>query len=140
MAPANAAAVLSGLTAGEVEGVLAEVQAETGVELTARDREGGVVLEAVGVQAHASTPDEGRNAITALLDVVSQLALEEDGAFATAKALHQLFPYGDNRGRPWASPWPTRPLEKLTLTPVPAEAGSGRVPGPVRRPGPHLRQ
>lgn len=116
VAPANAAAVLSGLTAGEVEGVLAEVQAETGVELTARDREGGVVLEAVGVQAHASTPDEGRNAITALLDVVSRLALEEDGAFATAKALHQLFPYGDNRGKALGIAMADAASGELTLT------------------------
>ncbi len=98
VAPANAAALLSGLTAAEAAPVLAEVQARTGVTLTARDREGGVALEAVGVQAHASTPDEGKNAITALLDAVSRLELEEDGAFATAKALHQLFPYGDNQG------------------------------------------
>lgn len=116
VAPANGAAFVSGLTAAEVSPVLEQVQKDTGVTLTARDQQGGVALEAIGVQAHASTPDEGKNAITALLTAVAALPLEEDGAFATAKALHQLFPYGDNRGEALGIAMADEASGQLTLT------------------------
>lgn len=116
VAPANAGARLGGVTAAQAAPVLERVQAETGVALTARDCPGGVALEAMGVQAHASTPDEGRNAITALLAAVAQLPLEEDGAFAAAKALHQLFPYGDNRGQALGIAMADEASGALTLT------------------------
>lgn len=116
VAPANGTAFVSGLTAAEVSPVLERVQQDTGVTLTARDQQGGVALEAVGVQVHASTPDEGKNAITALLSAVAALPLEEDGAFATAKALHQLFPYGDNRGQALGIAMADEDSGALTLT------------------------
>lgn len=116
VAPANGNAFVSGLTAAEVAPVLEQVQRDTGVTLTVRDQQGGVALEAVGVQAHASTPDEGKNAITALLEAVAALPLEEDGAFATVKALHQLFPYGDNRGRALGIAMADEDSGALTLT------------------------
>lgn len=56
----------------------------------------GETLETVGRAAHASTPDEGDNAVTAM---VERLAAMEGGGFDVFRALCRAFPHGDNAGR-----------------------------------------
>lgn len=99
VAPANCAAVVKGLSAEAVQPVLAGVQARTGVEFAAGESDAGLTITATGVQAHASTPDEGKNAITAMLEVLSSLPLGQDAPAEAVRQLHALFPYGDNAGR-----------------------------------------
>ena len=98
VAPGDASARISGLTAADVSNVLSRVQERTGVALTAEDGD-GLILRAHGVQAHASLPDEGKNAITALLEAVAELPLAENPQLTTVRQLSALFPYGDNAGR-----------------------------------------
>ena len=57
-----------------------------------------LTIEATGKQAHASRPHEGKNAITAMLTLLSRLPLAEDAASKAAKDLHGFFPYGDDHG------------------------------------------
>lgn len=99
VAPANCKAVLMGASLAEVREVLAKVTGETGVELTAQEAGETLVITAVGVQAHASTPDEGKNATMATLEALSCLPLAQGEAETTVRRLHDCFPYGDNRGK-----------------------------------------
>ena len=99
VAPANCSALVKGLHAEDVQPVLAEVRSRTGVDFAAAESEEGLTLTATGIQAHASVPDDGKNAITALLEVLVSLPLSQDAPFRTVRQLHELFPYGDNAGR-----------------------------------------
>ena len=96
--PPEAEALVLGLTAGEVAGACAAAQAETGVTFTATDAAGGVKIHALGRNAHASTPDEGNNAITALLFALIRLPLADCESTQAIRGLAALFPHGDNAG------------------------------------------
>ena len=99
VAPGFCMAELAGVTVEDVSRVCAEVTARTGVAITPKAVEGGIVVESRGAEAHASTPDEGKNAITALLEALCALPLADTPAFGCAKALHAFFPFGDNEGK-----------------------------------------
>lgn len=49
-----------------------------------------------GKGAHASTPESGRNALTALFTIISRL--DKAGAYPHISALTRLFPYGETDG------------------------------------------
>lgn len=116
VAPANCTARIVGIPAEEAAPILADVDARTGVKLTAQERENGLVLTAVGVEAHAAYPDGGKNAITAMLEALCLLPLAEDEAGKTIRNLHRLFPYGDNEGKALGIAMSDEVSGKLTLT------------------------
>lgn len=98
VAPGNCTALIRGLLAADVQAAMAEIREKTGVLFTAVETGDLLRLDAAGVQAHASTPDEGKNAITAMLELLARLPLAEDKATETVRHLNKLFPYGDNGG------------------------------------------
>jgi len=98
VAPGNCTALIRGLREADLRDAMADIRARTGVLFSASEAEGLLKLEATGVQAHASTPDEGKNAITAMLELLTRLPLARDKGMETVHALHRLFPYGDNGG------------------------------------------
>ena len=55
-------------------------------------------ITAIGAGAHASSPEAGKNALTALLDLVSRLPLAECAQVEYVKKLVKLFPHGDVHG------------------------------------------
>ena len=116
VAPANCKAVLSGTSLSQAREVLEEVTRQTGVELTAQEAGESLVITAVGLQAHASTPDEGKNAITATLEALCRLPLARGEAETTVRRLHDCFPYGDNRGKALGIAMEDRESGVLTLT------------------------
>jgi succinyl-diaminopimelate desuccinylase len=71
---------------------------KTGVSFSLEESGGALVLRAKGVGTHASYPDEGKNALTALLALLATLPLADSEGFSKIKALAALFPYGDNAG------------------------------------------
>ena len=99
VAPGNCAAAITGLTVQDVTPAMQDVQARTGVSFSAQAEGGGVAIRASGVQAHAAHPDGGKNAITAMLELLCALPLAQDEAAAAIRALHRFFPYGDNEGK-----------------------------------------
>lgn len=99
VAPGNCTALIKGLQMTDVQSVMEAMQEKTGVAFAAVEMEDLLKLEATGVQVHASTPDEGKNAITAMLELLTWLPLMEDKALETVRTLNKLFPYGDNFGK-----------------------------------------
>lgn len=116
VAPANCTARILGLKAQEISGILADTAASTGVSLTAQDTDSGVVITAAGAECHAAHPDEGRNAITAMLQALCGLPLAEDAAALAVRQLHALFPYGDNAGKALGIAMEDAVSGSLTLT------------------------
>ena len=96
--PAKAEAVFKGVDVDAVRKICAQKEPQLGVTLTVQEKDNLVTLRAKGTAAHASTPDLGVNAITALLDVISALPLDESDSFRTLKGLSLLFPHGDTKG------------------------------------------
>ncbi len=56
-------------------------------------------VEVRGQAAHASTPQEGKNALTAALRLISALPLAVDEGQQALDALNELFPYEDTCGK-----------------------------------------
>ena len=96
--PPEAQCTILGLSPADVEAVCAQVSAATGATLTARQAEDGVTLHCAGKNAHAASPDEGINAIQALLEALARLPLADCSSTRYLQSLHTLFPFGDTRG------------------------------------------
>jgi len=116
VAPGNCTAVIRDISAETVRPVLETVTLATGVTFEAKERQGILTLEATGEQSHASRPDDGRNAITAMLEVLHKLPLYPDAAAKAARDLNRLFPYGDNGGKALGIAMEDAVSGKLTLT------------------------
>ena len=98
VAPGNCTVKLRSLTAADVAAAMEAVSASSGVDFVAAEDNGVLTIEATGLPAHAARPFEGKNAITATLELLTKLPLAEDAAMKTVRQLHKLFPYGDNFG------------------------------------------
>ena len=96
--PGEAEAVLTGLTAPAVGAALAKVAEETGVAFSAKAEGDGCRISAKGVGGHASTPEVGNNAVTALLKLLAALPLADCDSTRAIHALATLFPHGDHGG------------------------------------------
>lgn len=98
VAPGDCTAALRGMSKADVEAAMVEVCQKTGVRFEAREEGGILTIQATGVQAHASRPQDGQNAITAMLELLAKLPLAQDTAAAAVGHLNRFFPYGDNHG------------------------------------------
>ncbi len=97
--PPEAQAVVLGLKAPDVRPLCGAVEGKSGAVFTVTDMVGGVRIHCAGRNAHAARPEEGINAIQALLEVLAQLPLADCESTRAVKGMHQLFPYGDTRGK-----------------------------------------
>ena len=68
-----------------------------GVEILREIKDNTVVITAVGKGAHASTPEGGKNALTALLELLSSLPLKGELS-DKVKLLSSMYPYGETDG------------------------------------------
>lgn len=96
--PGKAAATVEGLGAEVLEAVSAEVEAETGIRFQFAYNENLCTVTAVGAGAHASTPEDGNNAITGLLTLLARLPLAPCAQVEMIKKLLGLLPHGDVNG------------------------------------------
>lgn len=96
--PDTAQAVLEGLTASELSVYVREAEARTGIRFLLREENNQVVLEAHGTCAHASTPGEGNNAVTGLIDLLAGIPFADSESFRRLCAVKKLFPHGDWKG------------------------------------------
>lgn len=98
--PARATLVVAGVEAAAVEEAAARVTAQTNVAfITESQADGTVKVSAKGVAAHASTPAEGKNALTATLRLITALPLDATKGLTALLGLEALFPYEDTCGK-----------------------------------------
>ena len=96
--PGAASCGIVGASLEAVEAAIAETDAE-GVEIKASVcRHGNVHVTATGVAAHASLPENGRNAVCALLKMLSKLDLAPSSGNRALLALGKAIPFGDYNG------------------------------------------
>lgn len=95
--PAKAKALVLGLAAKDVKPYLANAEKKTRATFDVVDEAEGAVIYAQGVNAHASTPYEGVNALTALNTLLAALPLHGHGA-ELVRGLSRIFPHGDFYG------------------------------------------
>ncbi len=105
----RAYAVVKGKRCHDIKTKAADCAKMTGVEFELSPTPEGVRITAVGKSAHASTPDEGNNAITALLLLLSKLGM--------LKELSDLFPHGKTDGETFGLKCRDEISGELTMSP-----------------------
>lgn len=98
--PPEATAIIEGLSTKQIEEIAAKVTEATGAEFILSSAEGDVVtIQAVGVGAHASIPETGVNAITALLTLIISLPLADTEGQRLLQGVSRIFPHGDHEAK-----------------------------------------
>jgi len=96
--PDSANAVVEGLDESAVTAIFDTLSLD-GCRLECEKTENGLSLTVRGKTAHASLPQDGINAITALLRLLAALPLSTAPLHDQIKALAVLFPHGDYNGK-----------------------------------------
>ena len=94
--PGEACCRIEGMNAAEAESYYHALPC--GVKAAAAAVDGGVEISFKGTSAHASTPDEGINAVTGMIAYLSALPLANADEKETVSALCRLFPHGKVNG------------------------------------------
>ncbi len=97
MVPATAKAKVLGMTADQMSKYMTVAAEKTRCKFNAITEGDGVILTAEGVNAHASTPYEGNNALTALNEMLALLPIQGKSA-DVLRGLVKLFPHNDFYG------------------------------------------
>lgn len=128
--PDKAEAVLRGISYEEVYAVI--TSNSTGAVLTADTAENGdITISCVGRSAHASTPQAGINAVTALITVLNRLPLREGQQREIFRGLEDVFPFGETDGRSAALKIGDGKSGELTLTFSKFAMQDGKISGCV---------
>lgn len=96
--PDEAQAVIEGLSISELSEYIQSASERTGIRFSFREEEGKIILEAHGTCAHASTPEEGNNAVTGLIDLLAHIPFADSEGIRRLRAVNRLFPHGDWKG------------------------------------------
>ena len=114
--PADASAVVCGISAAEVEKTCSDVCGRLNVSYRITENDGDVSIKVTGVGAHASMPEVGNNGITALIALLCALPLADCESARTIKRLGELFPHGDGLGKGMGVAMADELSGELTLT------------------------
>lgn len=96
--PALCTAHVRGLSIETVTGKAAELEKRTGIRSDVTDRGTDVEIVTHGVSTHAIKADQGKNALTAMLDLLCALPLAETEQTSVLRRFHRLFGHGDVSG------------------------------------------
>lgn len=127
--PDKATAVLRGASYDEVRAAIRANRTEA--EITAATEENGdIVLHSSGRSAHASTPQAGINAVTALIALINRLPVsaEESEMF---RSLERTFPFGETDGKSASLKAEDKKSGALTLTFSKFSMQGGKITGCV---------
>lgn len=113
--PSKAVAVLEGLDLETVMEMTRSMEEETGIEFEIQDEHGKITLTAVGKNAHASTPEEGNNALTGMLMLLDRLPVKPSAMTEKIHSLLKLMPHGDTSGKALGIEMEDELSGKLTL-------------------------
>ena len=89
---------MAGLTNHDVRPIAEAWSRETEVNFTLTDTAAGLHIRAAGRGAHIGKPYLGRNAQTALVELLSKLPLADCGSARAIRAMARCFPYADPHG------------------------------------------
>lgn len=126
--PDKAEAVLRGISRDEVRAAV--TANSTGALLTVDYGDNGeITLHCSGRSAHASTPQAGVNAVTALIETLNRLPLEEGKQREILRGLGRQFPFGETDGRSSGMKIQDEQSGELTLTFSKFSMNEGKISG-----------
>ncbi|MGN0145257.1 MAG: dipeptidase PepV [Clostridium sp.] len=96
--PDKASAVVEGFTLDVVLKSCKEAEERTNVRFEVCQDGSLITINAKGKGAHASTPENGYNAITAIVELLSSLPCAKSEAFDRLCSVNKLFPHNDFNG------------------------------------------
>ena len=96
--PDKAEAVLEGIDLEKIRSACAQYSVESGVAFEAEEKNHKIFVKAKGRAAHASTPEAGANAVTAMVEFLSRLPMADSEGFSKLCAVSRIFPHGDWAG------------------------------------------
>lgn len=97
--PGKATAVVKGLKEKDVRDITSKFEEETGLKFVFAEDGDNLNITAIGVNAHASLPHMGKNAVQGIVTLLSKFPLADAPVNNYIKALNNIFPYGDYNGR-----------------------------------------
>ena len=97
--PGKAKATVEGINLATLETLAEEMKAETGISFGFEGSFPVFRITAQGEGAHASTPQEGKNAATALLLLITRLPFAACRQMEVIRSLTELIPHGDTEGK-----------------------------------------
>ena len=95
----EARALVLGLDPDRAAALAASAVQRCGVRLAAESAEGGALLKVSGTSAHGAHPQDGNNAITALLAILRDLPLADLPSTRALTFLHETLPHGVTSGK-----------------------------------------
>ncbi len=114
--PGKAHASITGLTEEVVHSVSDDVTNETGVRFELLAEEDAIVITAIGEGAHASTPEEGKNALASLLLLLDRLPFAPCEQTRLIHSLTECFPWNDTEGKALGVAMKTEESGSLSLS------------------------
>ena len=96
--PQKAECLVRGLPLDLLEKKGQEIAKAAGVSFSFMEEADAVLISVRGKAAHASTPEEGKNALTALLKLLAGLDLADCQGHRMLRGLEELFSWGDTQG------------------------------------------
>lgn len=97
--PGEAEAVIEGMDLKKFKTYCDSMNKKTGIIFNLSTEDNLTTVKVTGFTAHASEPAKGKNALTALLEVLSGYPFPEDPGIAKLHALNKTFPHGDWLGK-----------------------------------------
>lgn len=97
--PSDARALILGMDKEQLQPIVDRKVSELGGSAVLTEKNGGVEVAFHGISAHASTPEEGLNGITALIGILLELPLADNESLTALRALDSLMPHGDYSGK-----------------------------------------
>ena len=97
--PDQAQAVLEGIELEKILTCCKDYSKKSSVTFSAKEEEGKIFVSAQGVAAHASTPEAGANAVTAMVEFLAGLPMADSEGFSKLCAVSRIFPHGDWAGK-----------------------------------------
>lgn len=96
--PDKATAIVEGFKEEEINKYCEAAAKKTGVKFTVNKENGNFVIHAKGAGAHASTPQNGNNALTGMLELLACMPCAQSEGFKKLSVVNKLFPHGDFKG------------------------------------------
>jgi len=97
--PPEATAVVEGVDFDMLEAMSEMIEEYSGAKFTLEEDDGLIKIMAQGKNAHAARPEEGINALTAILFLLSHIRLAPGRSYEMICALNELFAHGDFYGK-----------------------------------------